>query len=233
MRLPICVREWYRWCRKPSPAPGGEPKFMRCIPFSALALLGAMTAALAPAFAPARAQTGWQPVERIATYPVSGASGIALYEAIGAHGPRVGGSRAIAHTDFALLWTRDYRPQPDGSCVIAVARPSLVITYTLPEASGLSGDLARRWRVFRAGLEEHERVHGRHVVEMTEKIRAFSLGLSAPDDPECTRVRAKLQDFLAGVAAERRARAITFDREEMSEGGNVHRLILDLVNPAP
>ena len=202
----------------------------RTVHLAALALACASLLAITPA---AVAQQGWQPTERIAPYAVTGASGIALYESIGARGPLIGSGRTIAHTDFELLWTRDYRPQPDGSCTIAVARPSLVVTYTLPEASGLSGDLARRWQVFRDGLEKHERVHGRHVVEMTEKIRAFSLGLSAPDDPECSKVRAKLQEFLAGVAAERRARSVAFDREEMSEGGNVHQLILDLVNPAP
>lgn len=174
----------------------------------------------------------WQPVERVAPYAVSGETGIALYESIGRNGPRVGAGRTIAHTDFDLLWTRDYRPQADGSCVLAVARPSLTITYTLPEARPApGGEVGVRWRRFREGLERHERVHGDHVVEMTERIRDFSLGLSAPDDPECRKVRARLQEFLAGMAAWRAEKARAFDADEMSQGGAVHQLILQLVNP--
>jgi predicted secreted Zn-dependent protease len=174
----------------------------------------------------------WQPAERIETYAITGSSGIELYRSIGERAPSAGVGRAIAHTDFELLWTRDYRPQPDGSCAIAVARPSLTIIYRWPRApAGLSPQTAARWARFIAGVETHERIHGDHLVEMTEKIRAFSLGLSAPDDPGCEKVRARLQSFLAEMAAWRLDKARSFDREEMSEGGNVHRLILELVNP--
>lgn len=198
---------------------------MRRLVFLALAFLAA---------APLRAGAAdWQPVQRVAPYDVSGDSGIALYRSIGENGPKVGTGRTIAHTDFELLWTRDYRPQPDGSCVLAVARPSLTITYTLPEAepAGLSPEIAARWQRFRDGIAAHERVHGEHVVEMTGKIRTFSLGLSAKDDPECQKVRAKLQAFLAEMAAWRLQKARAFDAEEMSHGGKVHQLILSLVNP--
>lgn len=173
----------------------------------------------------------WQPQERVAPYPISGTTGIALYRSIGERGPAVGPRRAVAHTSFDLLWTRDYRPQADGSCVLAVARPSLVITYTLPKApDGLAPAVAASWRRFRDGIAAHERVHGRHITEMVEKIAEVSLGLSAPDDPGCRKVRAALQGHLARLLAEQRQRGRDFDRVEMSDGGNVHRLILDLVN---
>ena len=64
-------------------------------------------AALLAAALPALAQQDWQPVERIAPYSVTGASGIELYRSIGERGPEVGAGRTIAHTDFELLWTRD------------------------------------------------------------------------------------------------------------------------------
>lgn len=190
-----------------------------------------LAALLATPFVAAAEARDWQPAERIETYSVEGGSGIDLYRSIGARGPEIGSGRTIAHTTFELLWTRDYRPQPDGSCVLAVARPSLVITYTLPEApSGLSPELAERWRTFRDGLEAHERVHGRYIVEMVEKIQDYSLGLAAPDDLECQKVRAKLQQRLGELSAEQRQRGRDFDSVEMSQGGNVHQLILALVN---
>lgn len=206
-----------------------SPKFLAYRPAMPRRLL--LAALLAMPFAAAAEARDWQPVERIETYSVEGASGIDLYRSIGARGPEIGAGRAVAHTTFELLWTRDYRPQPDGSCVLAVARPSLVITYTLPAApADLPPDLAERWQTFRTGLEAHERVHGRYIVEMVEKIEDYSIGLSAPHDPECQKVRAKLQQRLGELSAEQRQRGRAFDQEEMSQGGNVHQLILALVN---
>src|SRR5690606_40679606 len=81
---------------------------------------------------PTMPQAQWKPVEKIENYRVSGQSGIELYRSIGEHGPKVGVGRVIAYTDFKLLWSRDYRPQKDGSCTLVSARPSLTITYRLP-----------------------------------------------------------------------------------------------------
>lgn len=173
----------------------------------------------------------WEACERIDTYPISGRSGIQLYESIGASGPSVSIGRAIAHTDFELLWSRDYRPQPDGSCTLVSARPNLVITYLLPRpANELPEPTRTNWATFIAGVEAHERVHGDFIKELARAIEAYSVGLNAPDDPGCTKVREKLQAHLAILAARHRERNRDFDRAEMSDGGNVHRLILDLVN---
>jgi predicted secreted Zn-dependent protease len=173
----------------------------------------------------------WQPAEVIKPYAISGSTGISLYRSIGERGPAAGVGQAIAHTTFRLTWTRDYRPQPDGACTLAVARPKLVITYTLPKApAGLPADLAARWKTFLAGIEAHERVHGTHIVEMVQKIEAFSLGLSAPDDPQCQKVRAVLQKRLGELSDEQRRRGREFDRAEMAKGGNIQRLVLALVN---
>ncbi len=211
---------------------------LRSQPFStalralAAALLLAVPVGGVHAQAQAQAQArDWQPAERIETYRVEGATGIDLYRSIGARAPSAGVGQAIAFTDFELLWSRDYQNRPDGSCVLATARPSLTIVYRWPQApSGLAPDVAASWARFITGVERHERVHGDHVIEMTEKIQAFSTGLNAEADPTCDKVRAKLQAFLATMAAERLARARDFDRAEMSDGGNVHALILALVN---
>lgn len=189
----------------------------------------AVTAALIGA--PAAAHADWKPVERVETYRVSGRTGIDLYRSIGENGPNVGVGRAIAYTDFKLLWSRDYRPQPDGSCKLVTARPSLTITYRLPKASGnLPAATQQAWKTFLEGIAAHEKVHGDIIVDMVRQIEAVSVGLSAPADPECKKVREALQSRLGPLSQEQRRRSRDFDREEMRDGGNVHRLILALVN---
>ncbi|MGE7370915.1 DUF922 domain-containing Zn-dependent protease [Neorhizobium sp. NPDC001467] len=191
-------------------------------------------AALVTLCAPAGAQEvrDWKPTEQVRTYPVTGKSGIALYQSIGERGPAAGVGQAIAHTTFKLLWTRDYRPQPNGACMLAVARPSLTIIYTMPKGpASLPADTKTRWTNFIEGVEKHERVHGQHIVEMVEKIQAFSLGLTAENDPKCTKVREVLQTKLKELSDEQRQRGREFDAVELSPGGAVHQLILALVNP--
>jgi predicted secreted Zn-dependent protease len=190
-----------------------------------------MLAAAIAATLPLPALADWQAVERVEPYAVAGRSGIELYRSIGENGPNVGVGRAIAYTDFKLLWSRDYRPQADGSCVLASARPSLTITYRLPKASGDMPAATRRlWETFIDGVTKHEKVHGDFIVEMVRKIEATSVGLTAPADPGCQKVRAELQSRLGTLSQEQRARSREFDRVEMGEGGNVHRLVLALVN---
>ena len=184
----------------------------------------------AATFAPAHA-AGWKPVERVEHYRVSGRSGIELYRSIGENGPTVGVGRAIAYTDFKLLWSRDYRPQPDGSCKLVTARPSLTITYRLPKAvTDLPAATQAAWETFLAGIAAHEKVHGDIIVDMVRQIEAVSVGLAAPDDRECRKVREVLQGKLGALSQAQRQKSRDFDRAEMSDGGNVHRLILALVN---
>lgn len=192
---------------------------------SRLAAIALAVMACAPAYA------DWKPQERIEHYPVSGSTGIELYRSIGANGPRIGAASVVAYTDFKLLWSRDYRNRPDGSCVLAAARPNLTITYRLPKASGsLPPETKRLWEIFVKGVTVHEKVHGDIIVDMVRAIEKTSVGLSAPNDPDCNKVRAELQSRLGPLSQEQRRRSREFDRLEMSDGGNVHRLILALVN---
>lgn len=177
------------------------------------------------------AHAGWKPVEHVEHYRVSGRTGIELYRSIGENGPTVGVGRAIAFTDFKLLWSRDYRPQPDGSCKLVTARPSLTITYRLPKASAeLPAATKQAWQTFLAGITAHEKVHGDIIVDMVKQIEAVSVGLTASDDRECRKVREALQGKLGALSQAQRQKSRDFDRDEMSDGGNVHRLILALVN---
>ena len=54
----------------------------------------------------AAAHAGGPISEKIVTYPISGSSGVDLYVSIGERGPKVGPTRAIAHTTFDLKWSR-------------------------------------------------------------------------------------------------------------------------------
>jgi predicted secreted Zn-dependent protease len=172
----------------------------------------------------------WQPVEQIKTYSIRGKTGIDLYRSIGALGPAAG-VPAIAHTTFKLTWTRDYRPQPDQSCVLAVAKPKLIITYTLPRVShDLPPAVAAAWAKFRAGVEKHERVHGEQIIDMVRGIERFSRGLTAEQDPQCLKVRERLQARLKEFSDERVRQSREFDEVELTNGGAVHQLILKLVN---
>lgn len=178
---------------------------------------------------PARAD--WKPVEQTKTYPVHGSTGAELYKSIGEQGPKLGPTRAIAYTDFRLTWRRDYRPQPDGSCKLVSARPKLVITYKLPKpAAKLSAGTERRWKTFYDGIAAHEKVHGEQIVDMVHRIIAVSVGFSHADDPKCKKIYSELKKHLARLSQLQRAQSRDFDREEMSAGGNVHKLILGLVN---
>jgi len=189
-------------------------------------LLAACLAAL-----PGLARADWKAVEKVQTYAIAGKTGPELYESIGQHGPKVSVGRTIALTNFKLTWRRDYRPQPDGACTLVSAQPNLVITYTLPKPSGkLPAATQRLWDAFFDGMRRHEQVHGDRIREMVAEIVAFSVGLSAPDDPGCKKIRAELTKMLAAASQAQRQHSRDFDRVEMSDGGNVHQLILRLVN---
>ena len=175
--------------------------------------------------------SAWEAVEQVRTYPVSGQSGPELYKSIGENGPVIAGSRrTIAHTTFKLTWRRDYRERPDGGCVIAANVPKLIITYTLPKPLGpVPAGVASSWKRFYDGLAAHERVHGQYIIEMVQAIQDISVGLSAPADPGCHKVRAELQTHLKRLSDEQRARGRAFDRVEMGDGGAVQPLVLGLL----
>lgn len=180
---------------------------------------------------PSAALAQWSPVEQIKTYTVSGASGIELYSQIGEKGPLVGGNfRTIAHTDFKLLWSRNYQPQADGSCKLVSARPSLTLIYTLPKAGRISEGMKAKWDVFSQGVQRHERVHGDLIVEMVKEIESISVGLTVADDPKCAKIRQELTAKLGEISRRNRERHREYDKLEMNNGGNVHQLILNLVN---
>lgn len=179
---------------------------------------------------PARAEIRATVVEK--TYAISGTTGMALYQSIGVNGPllRGGAASAIAKTDFDLKWGRDYK-RDGNDCVLAVVRPFLTITYTLPKpADTLPPDVAARWRAFIEGIRAHEAVHGQYVTEMAQQIYDTTLGFRQKDDPNCKAIRNAIQTPLKAAFTRYKARNRAFEQAEMAAGGNVHKLILQLVN---
>ena len=169
-------------------------------------------------------------VEKTAPYAISGQSGAELYASIGQTGPKVGIGRVIAHTTFDLKWSRNYVPK-NGGCTLVSARPSLIITYTLPKPKGdLPAATRQSWDVFIDGVTRHEKVHGDMIRDLVKTIEGFSVGFSVPGDPKCRKIREELTKLLAKASADQRQLSRDFDRVELGSGGNVHRLILDLVN---
>lgn len=173
----------------------------------------------------------WQATERIEPYSVQGTTGLEIYQSIGERGPKLGIARVIAHTGFKLTWTRKYERQGDA-CVITVNKPKLIITYTLPKLkSKLSEPLKSRWDTFIAGVTAHEKIHGDFIKDMVKQIETMSVGLTVENDPNCQKIRPQLQARLGELSDAQRARSRDFDKVELSDGGNVHQLILQLVDP--
>ncbi len=192
---------------------------------AALRLLVLATLVASPAKA-----AEWQAVEKVDAYAISGKSGPELYRSIGERGPKIGVGRAIAHTNFKLTWQRKYEPQ-NGGCTLVSAKPKLIITYTLPKPSQeLPAGIRKHWETFITGVRAHEKIHGDIIVDMVKQIEAVSVGLSVPDDPKCSKIRTELTKRLSELSLAQRQKSRDFDRVEMSDGGNIHKLILGLVN---
>ena len=88
----------------------------------------------------------------------------------------------------------------------------------------------RAGETFVPGGIKHEKVHGEMIVDLVKAIENTSIGLSAPNDRDCQKVRAELQSRLGPLSQEQRRRSREFDQVEMRDGGNVHNLVLRLVN---
>lgn len=171
-----------------------------------------------------------QTIEQVKTYAISGTTAAELYASIGERGPQAGMGRAIAHTNFKLTWQRKYEPQV-GACTLVSAKPKLIITYTLPKPSGrLPADLQQRWDVFYEGVRRHELVHGQMIKDMVATIEKTTIGVSVANDPNCKKVRQEIIKPLSEASLAQREKSRDFDRIELGDGGNVHRLILGFVN---
>ncbi|MEN0002111.1 MAG: DUF922 domain-containing protein [Pseudomonadota bacterium] len=169
----------------------------------------------------------WQPNESTQTYTIAGTTPMELYRSIGERGPKTAqGNRAIAVTDWDLLWRRDYQKRGAG-CILASALPFLTITYKMPKPSAnLTGETAQRWQHFYAGIKAHEDVHGVLLQALTSTIIRDTVGLTTEsDDGNCNALRAKVLAQVKIAFDAYRRDSDEFDRIEMAPGGNVRSLV--------
>ena len=172
----------------------------------------------------ARAQA--KTADKVKTYAISGSSGFELYTSIGERGPK----GAIAQTAYALTWRRLF-DEEGGSCRLVSARPELAIIYTFPKPSGkLSPKLRTLWNWFISGVRTHEEKHARMIREMVAETARQIAGASVANDRNCAKVKREVSRQIEAAKEAYKERSRQFDRVELSEGGNVHRLILALVN---
>ncbi len=194
-----------------------------------LALTCLAPAAALLAAAPASA-ADWKATEVEETYSISGTSTPELYASIGDNGPRIGPTRTIAVTNYDLKWRRTYVPE-GTSCRLAAAIPFLTITYTLPKPSAkLPAATAALWKTFADGIRAHEKVHGDYVKQMTQDILDTTVGMVVEDDPGCRKIKEKVKEPILAAGLAYKARNRAFEQRELAKGGNVHQLILALVN---
>lgn len=119
----------------------------------------------------------------------------------------------------------------NGGCQLVSARPHLTITYHLPKPSNtLPAGLKPLWETFIKGVEAHERVHGEMIIATVRKIEAATVGAFVAGDSGCREVRKEVERRTVGPVQEQRQHSRDFDRTELSNGGNVHSLVLGLVN---
>lgn len=160
------------------------------------------------------------------TFAVSGATGIELYESIGRNGP----NQAIAQTSYRLQWFRSYE-RNDGGCRLSKLRPDLTIIYTYPKPSKrLQGTIGKRWDTFIAGVRKHEEVHGAMIRSFVAEAKTTITGTGFDGDANCAKVKQAVTRRLAEAADGYKQRSRDFDRRDLVDGGNVHSLILALVN---
>ena len=177
---------------------------------------------------PAQATT--KTTVKIVNYPIAGTTGQALVDAMDRNGPKQGMlARAIAQTQYVIQWELLWR-QTGKACRLRSATAHLSIDYRYPTLSRkVSPALSRRWSTFMTGVRRHEQTHGRLARQMaTEADRAVT-GVAFSNDPTCAKSVREVERIVGGVYAEYEVRQQRFDRTEHRDGGNVDRLVENLL----
>ncbi|MEM9573594.1 MAG: DUF922 domain-containing protein [Pseudomonadota bacterium] len=174
----------------------------------------------------------WEAQEFTKHYNINGTTPIALYKSIGEKGPVIKGNRrTMAITTWDLKWRRDYQRKNAG-CTLASALPFLKITYELPKpAQKLPATINARWNAFYEGIKIHEHQHGAMLRNMTQVIINETVGLTTEtDDSNCNQLREKVLAKVKQSFDAYTRQSFAFDRDEMTNGGNVQQLVLGLLN---
>jgi predicted secreted Zn-dependent protease len=178
----------------------------------------------------APAMAGVTVAESQKTYAISGASGIALLQAMDKTGPKHGFlTRAIAQTSYSVSWTIEWG-ETRTACRVKRAEGKLDITYTYPRvANSLSPRMQKRWNTFLLGVRRHEAHHGQMARQMAHAAEKSVAGMTIRNDPGCRKSRKEVKRRMSAVYADYEARQIRFDSKEHKGGGKVEDLIEALV----
>ena len=154
----------------------------RRIAISAAVYLGLASVAVAPD----SKETGVRISEHVEFYDIGGTSVGALWQNIGARGPRMNAGAWAGHARWDVHWTYEWREVPEG-CQIENASTELAVTYTLPrwlDRDTADAGLAEKWDRFSMALRQHEEGHGANGRRAALRINATLRGLQPRDTCE-------------------------------------------------
>lgn len=165
-------------------------------------------------------------VEKMKRYEITGRTAEELFQSMTKHGPRAEhSSRAIAQTQYKTDWnaTLSY---VNGACRVTKADPGATITYIFPQLPpGIDPAIKQRWAKFMAGIEKHERQHGKYVRAMLRDAKKSITGLSIKGDQNCQRTHNEAKRRVDRIHEAYEAKQREFDRREHQDGANIDRLI--------
>lgn len=168
---------------------------------------------------------------KVETYPVAGNTGEALLGAMDRNGPKQGFlARAIAQTRYSVDWKLHWLKSGEG-CRLNTVEAKLSIGYRFPELKDNSSPaMARKWARFMKGVRAHEETHGRIARQMVAAAHKSVLKVAFADDPSCRKAQREVTRRVNATYAEYEARQNRFDAVEHAEGGNVDRLVNNLIS---
>jgi len=112
--------------------------------------------------------------ESVENYDISGSKAGQLKRAMKKLGPREGGRRYAAYTEWILTWTYTF-DERETECRFDSFDVRAAITMTLPRwepGGGAPVELLERWEQFIEALERHENGHARIALEAAASIDA-------------------------------------------------------------
>lgn len=168
--------------------------------------------------------------EKVEYYSINGKTGADLLRDMNRKGPRHGFlTKAIAQTRYTTTPRGDMY-NANGVCRVKDGGVSMAITYIYPQPrQTLSGDLARRWRIFQADNVRHEKMHGVIARELAGRLDSTIRDFTMKDGKYCGRAMAKLKRDVREIYDKYEARQVAFDEREHRDGGPVEKSIRVLV----
>jgi predicted secreted Zn-dependent protease len=153
-------------------------------------------------------------------YPIAGTSARALNRALATEGPRKGGRRAHALTEWRVAWSYVAVPRR-AACASARPTVEVEIVTTLPRWVDLGSApdrLVSDWALFLARLRDHESLHQYLALQGGRELLRTLSSLEASD---CAALHARAREVVTALTASYEAEHERVDerpREGVLEG---------------